>query len=248
MKAVSALETRRSETPETELVGKASQPRHHPVRKVGLFGVGLLAALAVIYPVAIRPWQHHWGATPEEVARSMPGDELVPNPLQVTTRAVTVNASPEYIWPWLVQIGNYRGGLYSYDWIDLLIGALDQPSADRVLPEFQNLQVGDVIPYAKGTDFVVRVLEPNRAFVYQFQQGDVNIVQSWGLDPVDAGHTRLVLRVLEGAKLTPQFVPILMVLDPSEGFMTPKQLLGIKRRAEALQMNSPAPTNRAAAR
>jgi hypothetical protein len=130
-------------------------------------------------------------------------------------------------------MGNNRGGLYSYDWIDLLIGALDQPSVDRVLPEFQDLQVGDVMPYAKGSDFVVRVLEPNRSLVIQLA-GEANVVQSWGLYPVDSQHTRLVLRVRAAVPVTPQLVPMLLVLDISEGFMVRGQLLGIKWRAEAL--------------
>jgi hypothetical protein len=172
----------------------------------------------------------------------MPGDELVPNPLEITTRAVTVDAAPEHIWPWLVQMGNNRGGLYSYDWIDLLIGALDRPSGSRVLHEFQAVKVGDTIPYAKGSDFVVRVVDPNRAFVFQLQQDGANVVQSWGLYPVDGTHTRLVLRVLVAMRVTPKLIPILMVLDPSEGLMVHRQLLGIKRRAETLaRSGTPSP-------
>jgi hypothetical protein len=202
---------------------------------VKLFGVavGAVVGLAALYGGVIGPWQRRWGATDEEVARAMPGDDLVSNPLEVTTRAVTVNAPPADIWPWLVQMGNNRGGLYSYDWIDLLIHALDRRSVDRVLPEFQHLQVGDVMPYAKGSDFVVRVLEPDRFLVIQLS-GTAEVVQSWGLYPVDAHHTRLVLRVQAAIPVTPQLVPALLVLDPSEGFMVRKQLLGIKQRAEIL--------------
>lgn len=206
-------------------------------RAVGIV-LGTLAILALLYATVIGPWQRRWGATDDEVARAMLGDDLVANPLEVTTRAVTVDAAPEYVWPWLVQMGNNRGGLYSYDGIDLLIGALDQPSVDRVLPEFQNLQVSDVMPYAKGSDFVVRALEPNRALVIQLP-GEANVVQSWGLYPVDAQHTRLVLRVRAAIPVTPQLVPALLVLDPSEGFMVRQQLLGIKQRAEALAAQEP---------
>jgi hypothetical protein len=75
----------------------------------------------------------------------MPGDALIPDPTDLSMQAVTVNAPPEDIWPWLVQIGYQRGGLYSYDWLDRLFGYLDRPSATRILPEFQRLAVGDEI-------------------------------------------------------------------------------------------------------
>jgi hypothetical protein len=228
--------TGKAGAPPRAFTAPASIPVPRPdYRFVKLFGVavGAVAGLAALYGVVIGPWQRRWGATDEEVARAMPGDDLVSNPLEVTTRAVTVNAPPADIWPWLVQMGNNRGGLYSYDWIDLLIHALDRRSVDRVLPEFQDLQVGDVIPYAKGSDFVVRGLEPDRFLVIQLT-GKAEVVQSWGLYPVDAQHTRLALRVQAAIPVTPQLVPALLVLDPSEGFMVRKQLLGIKQRAETL--------------
>jgi hypothetical protein len=197
-------------------------------------GVVALLLLGIAYPLFIQPWQRHLGATDLEVSQAMPGDELVPDPLEVTTRAITVDTAPEFIWPWLVQQGYQRGGLYSYDALDLLIGALDRPSADRVLPEFQSLQVSDVVPYARGTNMVVRGLEPNRSLVLHVRDGEVNISHSWGLYPLDAQHTRLVLRVRAALPVTPQMVPALMFLDPAEGVMVHGQLRGIKQRAEGL--------------
>lgn len=82
----------------------------------------------------------------------MPGDALMPNPTRTNTGAVTVNAPPGDIWPWLVQIGTRRGGLYSYDWLDRLFGFLDRPSATRILPEFQRLAVGDKISLGDATN------------------------------------------------------------------------------------------------
>jgi hypothetical protein len=215
------------------------RPQHSRRRAAArIFGAAVIAVaiVAALYTTVVGPWQRHWGATADEIARRMPGDELVPNPIEFTTRAVTVNAGAESVWPWLVQMGNRRGGLYSYDWIDLLIGALDQPSVDRVLPEYQNLQVGDRMPYAKGSTFVVRALDPARVLVIQLQLPEgINVVQSWGLHPIDATQTRLVLRVRAAFSVTISRLPLLMVLDPSEGLMVRKQLLGIKQRAEALQ-------------
>ena len=114
--------------------------------KIGVAGL----ALAVVYWFPVRRWFSRWGTTPEELARVMPGDGLIPNPTEMSMQAVTVNAPPEDIWPWLVQIGYQRGGLYSYDWLDRLFGFLDRPSATRILPEFQQLAVGDKIPWGRN--------------------------------------------------------------------------------------------------
>jgi hypothetical protein len=206
-----------------------------PVQIVGLI-IGCVVVAAGLCVTIVGPWQRRWGATDAEIARGMPGDDLISKPLHCTTRAVTVDTAPEYIWPWLVQMGNGRGGLYSYDWIDLLIGAIDQPSVSRVLPEYQNLHVGDVMPYAKGSNFVVRVLEANRFLVIQLSLPDeTNVVQSWGLYSMDATHTRLVLRVRAAFKITALRLPLMTILDPAEGVMVRKQLLGIKRRAEVVR-------------
>lgn len=214
------------------------------MKQMSTLALGVAAGLGtavVAYPTFIRPWQHRWGASDEEVSRAMPGDDLVANPLEVTTRAVTVNATPREIWPWLVQMGYQRGGLYSYDWIDRLIGALDRPSADRVIPELQNLRVGDILPYARGADMNVRGLDPYRMLLLELQLDDVRVTQAWGLYPIDSTQTRLVLRVRAAIPLTPLMVPTIMLLDPAEWFMVCRQLQGIKRRAETLASRQRAP-------
>ena len=95
-------------------------------------------ALAIVYWFPVRRWFSRWGTTPEESARAMPGDELNPDAGEMSMQAVTVNAPPEDIWPWLVQIGYQRGGLYSYDWLDRLFGFLDRPSATQICPSFSS--------------------------------------------------------------------------------------------------------------
>jgi hypothetical protein len=95
--------------------------------------------------VPVRRWFSRGGTTPDELARVMPGDALIANPTKTDTQAVTVNAPPGDIWPWLVRVGYQRGGLYSHDWLDRLFGFLDRPSATCVLDEFQQLAVGDKI-------------------------------------------------------------------------------------------------------
>ena len=109
--------------------------------------------------------------------------------------AVSVDAPPEDIWPWLVQIGYQRGGLYSYDWLDRLFGFLDRPSATRILPEFQHLAVGDAIPLGRGPSWPVAVVEPRRALVLDMRNmGGFDWVWQFGLYPVDGKRTRLVSR------------------------------------------------------
>ena len=194
----------------------------------------ILALAGVTYPFVVRPWHRRWGATDEEVVRQMPGDDIARHPVEATTRAVTVWARPEHIWPWLTQIGNLRGGLYSYDWIDLMIGALQAPSVGQILPQFQDLRVGDMVPYAVGTPMRVEALERNRTLLLAYRDAGVAVTQSWTIQPLDEGRSRLVLRVRTALPVTWRRLPVLLFLDPAEFVMVRKQLLGIKWRAERL--------------
>ena len=135
----------------------------------------------VAYMRFLRPWQLRWGATDAEVGRTMPGDEDVPHPTFNATRAVSVAATPEQIWPWLVQIGLGRAGWYSYDWLD----NLGRHSAERILPEFQHLTIGDVIPLSPDGKQGQRVkaFEPNNWMLWGDKAGDSTWF--WGLYPVD---------------------------------------------------------------
>jgi len=125
----------------------------------------LVVVLAVSYWFPIRRWFVRWGTTPADLSRVMSGDAAIANPTYATTLAITVSARPEDIWPWLVQMGYQRGGLYSYDWLDRLFGYLDGPSSNRILPEFQHLAVGDEIPIGRGGGFPVTAIEPYRTLV-----------------------------------------------------------------------------------
>jgi hypothetical protein len=122
--------------------------------------IGLILVLVGVYVWVIRPWHMRWGATDEEVTRTMPGDELIPG-AGSATRAITIAATPADVWPWLVQIGYGRAGWYSYDWIDSDL----RRSADRVLPECQNLEVGDKILMMPEMGFVVDSIDEPRSIV-----------------------------------------------------------------------------------
>jgi len=108
-------------------------------------GAALVGAAALVYFWFLRDWHLHWGATPQETRGEVAGDDLMPEPDIVATRAVEIDAPPSAIWPWLVQMGPGRGGAYTYDWIERRLG-IDIHNSDRIIPEFQHLKVGDEIP------------------------------------------------------------------------------------------------------
>jgi len=191
--------------------------------------------LALVYWFPIRRWMSRWGTTPSDAARIMAGDSLLVNPTYSGTMAVIVNAPPQDIWPWLLQMGYRRGGLYSYDWLDRLFGYLDRPSATGILPEFQHLAVGDNIPLGRGPSWPVAVIEPCRALVLDMRNmSGFDWVWQFGLYPVDETRTRLVSR----SSVRTQTVWARLftyAIEPAGFVMTRRMLLGLKQRAEALR-------------
>jgi hypothetical protein len=193
-----------------------------------------VAVLAVIYAVTIRPWQLHRGATKEEIERTLPGDDRVPNPKFAYTQAITIQAPPEAIWPWLVQIGYHRAGWYSHDWIHRLLGVAgsvddDRRSANRVIPELQDLQVGDLIEIAPEMGFEVLEIEPNQFLLLGTEDGS----WVWFLDPADTNTTRLIVR-MRGTWPPGPGNALLFGIPNELGslVMQPKTLRGIQQRAE----------------
>lgn len=191
-------------------------------------GIGSAVLLAT-YLLGIRPWQLRWGATDAEVERTLPGDDVVVRPTFNATRGVTVRAKPEDIWPWLVQIGIKRAGWYSYDWID----NLGRASAERIIPEFQYLAIGDLIPMSPDGKLGLwaKDIEPNEWMLWWDKKGDVTWF--WGLYPFDDSRTRLITRVrIHYNWLSPSLIFDLL-LDVGDIVMMRKCMLGIKRRAQA---------------
>jgi len=184
----------------------------------------------------IRPWHLRWGATDEEVARTLPGDEMVKRPSFNATRSVTIRAQPEEIWPWLVQVGCKRAGWYSYDWIDNL-GA---PSAERIIPALQNLKVGDTVPMSPDgkQGFTVERIDPNRFMLWASK--DNTATWAWGLYGSGQGRTRLVTRVRLRYRWLPPWTVFNLLFDPGDFVMMRKMLLGLKRRAERMSNDAPA--------
>jgi hypothetical protein len=200
--------------------------------------VNLALALFVIGSMVVgffgfyRPWQLKWGATAEEVGRSLPGDEVVRIPTFNATRAVTVDAPPEAIWPWIVQIGFGRAGWYSYDLLD----NFGHHSAERLLPEFQHIEVDDPIPMGPGesTGVWVKEVEPDRSILWWNKKSEL-ATWVWKLDPMPDGSTRLVTRVRTRSSWRhPSTVIWMPLIEVADFPMMRKCLLGIKRRAEQL--------------
>lgn len=197
------------------------------IRAGALYGAAL-----VFYLCAVRPRLLRWGASDEEVLRRAPGDRAVADPHTVSTRAVAVRARPDQIWPWLVQMGGGRGGLYSYDWLDRLFGYISSPSSDKILPQFQSLAVGDVIPIGSGPSWPVIVADRDEALVVEPVAGQVS--WAWLLAVVDAETTRLISRVR--LRLGPRLMMLAFApaVDLPWFLMERGMLIGIRRRAEDL--------------
>lgn len=176
----------------------------------------------------------NWGATDGDMTRVMAGDAVVPHPNYEATMAIEIEAEPKDIWPWLMQMGYRRGGLYSYDWLDRLAGHLDRPSADRVLPAFQNLHEGDTIPLGRRAGLPVRLIDRERAVVLGGSQGDLHWIWEFGLYPIGPHRTRLVSRSRAHMPSTWRWRLFQAVLAPAAFLMTRRMLLGLQRRAERL--------------
>jgi hypothetical protein len=219
---------------------------NHSARLTSLTILGAGAASAATYFIVIRPWLRSWEEVNDE--GPLPGDAIVPRPRYVATRAVTIAAPAAEIWPWLVQIGQGRGGFYSYDWLENLIGC-DIHSADRILPEYQHVSAGDPVRLApegksKLPPLTVAVIEPDRALVLltpgtpeeNFALGAPFATWAFILEPIDEENAKLI------ARWRADYIPTLRgklanhyLLQPIHFIMERKMLLGIKKRAEATE-------------
>src|SRR4051794_23343757 len=195
----------------------------------GTVAVAIAAALAGLYIRVLRKSILNWGATDKEASARLPGDELLEHADGVSTRAIDIDAPPAAVWPWLAQMGPFpRGGAYTYDWIEKLLG-LDMRSTARVLPEFQHPQVGDTFSPGSNRMRMDRV-ESERVLAWRSEDG--NWVWTFVLEPRDGG-TRLISR---NRFRLPALVARVAMLPMESGslLMERKMLRGIKQRAERL--------------
>lgn len=215
---------------------------HKSFSTIILGGVTGTAAVAA-YVFILRPWLLRWGTTSDEADQPLPGDELVSQPILETTRAITIRASATEIWPWLVQLGQGRGGFYSYDGLENLLG-LDIHNAETIEPEFQHLKSGDLVPFWRGGGVQVISLEPQRALVLAGRFDGAGLEELGGggaggswvfiLKALNEHMTRLIVRS-RVASFPPIGLSVLFVrflLEPAHFIMERKMLMGIKERAE----------------
>jgi hypothetical protein len=194
-------------------------------------GGGALASALVLRGLYRR--NANWGATADEIERELPGDDAVPGANYRVTRAVTIDARPEDVWPWLMQMGDGRGGLYSYDGLDRLFGFTHEQSATEILG-YEDLQPGDVIPIGRGGDFPVREVIPNRALVLAGSDGETTWMWSLVLQPLDDGRTRLISRNLGVFPGGVRGALMRYAIDTAAIIMTRRMLLNLKGRAEGM--------------
>jgi hypothetical protein len=216
-------------------------------------GAGIGAIGAAVYLKVYRPWQVTWGATPEEASRPLPYDELVSDPTWNATRAVTVEARPGQIWPFLVQLGWGRAGWYGYDWAD----NGGRPSTWAILPEHQQLEVGKDFPMSPWTAMYCVAFEAPRFMLWRGRaeagtrpadaagegSGDGRRTQRlvtgagtwlWYLDPIDERRTRLITRMRDRYDWTSPMIVTQLLVDAFDFPFMRRVLLGIKERAERL--------------
>src|SRR5262245_21799308 len=189
---------RRDERPD----GREAMTREpRTIRRLALAGTAVAA-----YVLVARPRYLRWGATDEDVSRSLPGDELASDSTVGSTRVVTIAAPPQDVWPWLVQIGYARGGFYSYDWLEnLFVGAIlrgtpGYRSADAILPEHQHLRPGDYILAGPPDMLGGRVADRARWKVLSVEPNRALVLEGWGafvLEPVGERASRLIVRSRE---------------------------------------------------
>jgi pimeloyl-ACP methyl ester carboxylesterase len=195
--------------------------------------------------------QQHWGATNQEVTQPLPGDDLLPAAKLASTHAITIDAPPEQVWPWLAQMGYQgRAGMYSYDFLEPRLGARN---IDRLNPDLPPLVAGDRMPFAPGRPMTVAVADPPHALVLwqvvtggkvvdpRKPPGDEFYGWSWAfvLQPVDATTTRLLTRMRVDYQPTSKWAPYFrLLIEPAHTVMGRRQLLGIRQRAEAVPLDT----------
>src|ERR1700759_815551 len=208
--------------------------RRERVTVAALRGAMSVGVLAVFYQRLLRRRILNWGATPSEAAALLPGDELLTEADGISTRAIDISAPARDVWPWLAQMGpDPRGGAYTYDWIENLLG-LHMHSSDRVLPEFQDPHVGETIRFGANEMRLERV-EPERVLAWRSQDG--NWVWTFVVTETGTG-ARLVSRNRFRLPGTAGRVGML-AMEPASLVMERKMLCGIKRRAERRAADGP---------
>lgn len=222
------------------LLGFVSMPRREhrhrdPTRLERVAQVVAFAGLAyVAVAIVTRPFHARWGSTDAELRTALPADDLVPDPHYRIQHAVTIHAPPSAVWPWLAQLGQDRGGFYSYDWLERALGARIS-NADRVHPEWQTLREGDLVRATQPDYLGGRFGRELGWRVVRIEPGRVVTLGGWGafvLQP-DGDATRLIVRTRGAGQPNVPLAPLgVLVFEPAHFIMERRMLLGIKSRVE----------------
>jgi hypothetical protein len=193
--------------------------------------VVVAAAAPFAYLRLLRPWQLTWGATADEVRRPLPSDDVVPNPTFNATRAITIAARPEHIWPWLLQVGVKRAGWYSYDLLD----NLGRPSAREIIPTLQQVAVGEVVPLSPDGKQGVHILALDlpRSMTWGTLPDTTWL---WFLEPQADGTTRLITRIRARYRWLSPTIAFSLLVEFADIWMIRKMLVNLRERAEALSL------------
>lgn len=204
-----------------------------------LIDLVIVAAVIIfyVYPTFTRPWFMRWGATDEEMLQTLPGDEYIPTPLTESTRAITIQAPIEMVWPWVVQMGAEKGGFYSYTWIERLIQC-PITNADSIHPEWQHPKPGDAFKLCPGNSgpppYLVIAVDESRSLIVGHLLGEGETAtgtiyyDTWAftLHPLKNGDTRLIIRTRTSTTLGWE-----KYIEPGAFIMERGMLLGIRQRA-----------------
>ena len=184
--------------------------------------------LLIIYIFIIRPWHLKWGATANEVIIDLPGDEIVNKPDFNATRGISISASTEEIWKWIVQIGSMRAGWYSIDWMD----NAGKPSSIVILPEFQQIEIGQFIPFTPDQKNGMWVKDFNQyEYILWIDKGG-RATWLWYMYVSDVGETRLITRLRTKYVWNSLWIIYYLIYDFGDIIMMKKCMKGIKLRAE----------------
>lgn len=192
--------------------------------------LGILV-LVILLAVLLTPWMDRWGTTPEERVQKFPGDVFLTNPARTANRGITINAPVQKIYPWILQIGADKSGMYSYAWLENLMGC-KMAQDETIRPEWQNLATGDLMKMCAGDfappPYIVAEVLPNQAVTFGHKT-DESWEETWQfvLLPQTDGTTRLITRTS-----TNMIGGMWEVIRPISFFMERKMLLTIKDLSE----------------
>jgi hypothetical protein len=208
-------------------------------RSASLLRLGVVASVGAIvltaYLTLLWPRLTHWGATQEEVHRPLPVGQVAPSPMYQSTRAIDIQAPPKVVWAWLVQLGQGRGGFYSYTWLENLVGA-DIHNAIRIRPDLQHLAVGDTVRLAPAGFLGGAFDRSSQLRVAAVDPGHLLVLRGWGtfvLDSLPGERTRLLVREQTVLPAHPWRAALFkLAWEPPHFIMERQMLRGIRDRAE----------------